>query len=64
MKDNAKVAILAASTLISITHFILSIIIVPHIFGLLISGPMIVICVLGIIYLVKVKKTMKKDYKI
>ena len=29
--------------------------------GLLISGPMIVICVLGIIYLVKVKKTMKKD---
>ncbi len=50
MRDSIKVGILAASTVIAIAHFILSIVIVPHILGLLISGPMILVGVLGIIY--------------
>ena len=64
MRDTLKVAVLAGSTVIAAAHFILSIVIVPHIFGLLISGPMFLIGVLGILYFVKVKKAMKQDYKV
>jgi len=64
MRDIFKVGILAVNTLIAITHFVLSILIVPHIFGLLISGPMILVGVVGILYFLKVKKEMKQDYKV
>lgn len=64
MKEKVLLAILSISAALSLVHFVLSFIIVPHIFGLLISITMLIFNLLYIIYLVKVKKKMSQDYKV
>jgi cytochrome c biogenesis factor len=56
--------ILTCSAILAVIHFAMSLIIVPHIFGLLISVTMIITNVLYIVYIVKIKKRMNEDYKV
>lgn len=64
MKDKALLWIFGCSAVISAMHIAMSLVIVPHIFGLLISITMFIINVLYLVYIVKIKKKLKEDYKI
>ena len=56
MKDNVKIGIVISSGIISLTHFIVSFIVVPHIFGILLSMTMLLFNIIAFVYLIKIKK--------
>ena len=64
MKDSIALSVLGFSSVVSIAHLVLSYILVPHIFGLLLSSCTLIFNILGIIYILKVKEKMDQDYKL
>lgn len=64
MKDNVKIGIVVTSGIISLTHFILSFVIVPHIFGIILSTTMLLFNIIYFVYLIKIKKQISEDFKV
>ena len=64
MKDSVSLSILGISTVLSAAHLVLSFIIVPHIFGFIISSSTLIFNILAIIYVLRVKGKMDEDYKV
>jgi hypothetical protein len=64
MKDSISLSILGFSTVLSLAHLVLSFVVVPHIFGFLISSSTLIFNILAIIYVLKVKGKMDEDYKV
>jgi len=64
MKDSISLSILGFSTVLSSAHLVLSFVVVPHIFGFLISSTTLIFNILAIIYILKVKGKMDEDYKV
>jgi hypothetical protein len=64
MKDSISLSILGFSTVLSVAHLVLSFVVVPHIFGFLISSSTLIFNILAIIYILKVKGKMDEDYKV
>ena len=64
MKDSVSLSILGLSTVLSAAHLVLCFIIVPHIFGFIISSSTLIFNILAIIYVLRVKGKMDEDYKV
>lgn len=64
MNDKALIVLLAISGVLAVAHFALSLCIVPHIFGIIISVTMIVVNGFTLLYIIKVKKSLSQDYKV
>ena len=64
MKDSVSLSILGLSTVLSAAHLVLTFIIVPHIFGFIISSSTLIFNILAIIYVLRVKGKMDEDYKV
>lgn len=64
MNETLTVSVLVFSTLLSILHIILSLLVVPHIFGFLLSSTTLIFNILALVYILKVKKKVEIDYKV
>lgn len=56
MKDNQLLAVFIVSGIFSLTHTVFSFLLVPHIFGMLLSVFLLLFNILAIVYIVKVRK--------
>ncbi len=56
MKDNQLLAVFIVSGIFSLTHTVFSFLLVPHIFGMLLSVFLLLFNILAIVYIIKVRK--------
>jgi magnesium-transporting ATPase (P-type) len=63
MNDKIMLGGVSFSLLVSITQLVLALLMVPHIFGIMLSITFIIINILILIYVLKVKKVLSRDVK-
>lgn len=63
MNDKIMLGGVTFSLLVSIAQLVLSLLMVPHIFGIMLSITFIIINILILIYVLKVKKVLSSDVK-
>jgi hypothetical protein len=56
MKDNKLLGVFIVSGVLSLIHAVFSFLLVPHIFGMLLSITLLIFNILAIVYIVKVRK--------